>query len=163
MMPCTNMVEWVDARRKGSGKPYRKVKKHHSWWSTYLGQEVPEGMVPCKGAVKIEISVGHGCPCCSGPEVEIEYECDACGGTFYPELPSNTGDLEDLLNEGVITKAKNKKMQAAYVAAHEEAEAKRAKYLKEQEERFAKNRAKAAEKKKLIAEAKAARKKKAKK
>jgi hypothetical protein len=155
------MVLWVDRRKKGSGEPLRKIKKNswHSWWSDYLGVERAEGLVPCEGKVEIESSVSDGCPCCSGPEIDIEYRCDACDCTFYPELPQNTGDLEDLLNEGVITQTRNKGMQEAYIKAHEEAEEKRRKMLEEHEARIAKNRAAAAEKKKLIAEAKAARKK----
>jgi len=168
MMQCSNMVLWVDRRKKGSGEPQRVLKRKswYSWWSEYLGVEKPEGLVPCEGTVKIEISISHGCNCCSGSEVEVEYECDACGGNFYPELPYNTGALEDLLNEGVITATRNKGMQEAYVKAHKEAEEKRRVMLEERDVMIAKNRAaaekkkrKAAEDKKLIAEAKAARKK----
>jgi len=168
VMPCSNTVLWVDRRKKGSGEPLRKIKKNswYSWWSDYLGVEKPEGLVPCTGTVKIEISVSEGCPCCSGPEIDIEYRCDACDSTFYPELPRHSGDLEDLLNEGVITATRNRGMQEVYVKAHEEAEEKRRVMLEERDAMIAKNRAaaekkkrKAAEDKKLIAEAKAARKK----
>ena len=165
MMQCSNMVLWVAARRKGSGDPFRKIKKNswHSWWSTYLKVEQAEGLVPCEGRVKIEIETSYGNGCCDPGGTSIVYECDACGCPFYPELPQNAGDLEDLLNEGFVTKARNKKMREAHVKGYEEAEERMKKFREESDARIAKNRARGKEERKLVAEAKAARKKAAKK
>ena len=159
MMPCSNMVLWVDARKKGSGEPIRKIKKWHSWWFTYGGNEVPEGMVPCTGRVKIEVETHYGNGCCDAGGTSIVYECDTCKGNFYPEMPQDAEDLAELLNEGTISKTKGKARAKAHIAAHEAHQERMNKYMAESKIKFAANRAKAAEDRKLRAEGKAARKK----
>ena len=159
MMPCSNMVLWVDARKKGSGKPIRKIKKWHSWWFTYCGQEEPEGMVPCTGRVKIEVETSYGNGCCDAGGTSLVYKCDTCRGGFYPEMPQDTEDLAELLNEGLITKDQGEARAKAHIAAHEAQIERQNKFREESKIKFAANRVKAAEDRKLKAEAKAARKK----
>lgn len=168
MMPCSNMVLWAAARRKGSGDSYRKIKKWHSWWSTYLGKAEPEGMVPCTGTVKVEIEPSYGgCHCCDSSSVSVTYECDACGGDFYPELPGDVDGLADLLNERtVLSKTKGKARAKAHIERHERHEAQVQEFAKEQKIKFAENRkrAEAAEDRRVAARKRARKKaKKAKK
>lgn len=116
MTPCRNLILWVDARRRGSGKPYKKAKESYSWWSAHLGAEVPKEAVPCTGTVKVKIELGYDYGgCCGGSHVEITYECDTCKSHFYPELPQGSDSLAEFLSgHTVISKTKGKEMAKEY-------------------------------------------------
>tara|TARA_B100001778_G_scaffold330827_1_gene334020 strand:- start:37138 stop:37587 length:450 start_codon:yes stop_codon:yes gene_type:complete len=66
----------------------------------------------CDGELRVSISNPDGC-CCgySLAEFEIEYECKACGNTFFPELPRTESDLEEFMQSFVseLSEAKRKK------------------------------------------------------
>ncbi len=89
-MKCNAMVLYKDARKKGSGEPYKKAAKIYSWWalhqlSDYIKAE-PE-MIECDGELEVELKV-EVLPDWGGTysELQVVTKCKKCGNTNFGEL-----------------------------------------------------------------------------
>lgn len=103
-MKCGTWVLWRDARRKGSGKPYRKaIRWYHS---DFPRQNVPEeeakDIVICDGDVTVSIRAFDE-PDWGGTTatLEIAYKCSTCGAVIFPHLPQNAEQLSEFVTKAV--------------------------------------------------------------
>lgn len=103
-MKCNTLVLWRDARRKGSGKPYRKaVRWYHS---AFPPEAIPESeradLVKCEGTISATVAAVNeaewgGCYAA----LEIAYKCDTCGASAFPHLPNDAASLSVALTRYV--------------------------------------------------------------
>lgn len=113
-MKCGSYVLYVEARKKGSGEPYQRVKETVSWWGTSdMGIRndakapssldlLQRGYNACHGTVQATVSAVDD-PYWGGTsaQLEIDYKCDTCGQTFFPELPATAEDLSKFVTDMV--------------------------------------------------------------
>ena len=97
-MKCNAYVIYKDAKKKGSGEPYKKAVListkyqeeliHESLLKEKYIIELKEKIskaVYCDGDVEVTVKINYG-PHRDDEDVEVEYKCNKCGNTFFPEL-----------------------------------------------------------------------------
>lgn len=61
--------------RKGGTRTYQRSTTHH----TTKVEAYKKGWVRCPGELEVDVRMtGGGCPCCEGPEIDIEFSCSVC-------------------------------------------------------------------------------------
>ena len=95
-MNCNCKVTMVDARRVGSGKPYKRATK--VLYPADPRYADSDGEI-CNGKIiaTVNATMDGGCGCCGYADLEVEYKCDKCGGQYYSELPNTEETLSDFL------------------------------------------------------------------
>ncbi len=103
-MKCNTRVVWRDARRKGSGKPYRKaIRWYHSGFpDATIPVEERAVMEVCDGAIVATINARDE-PEWGGSyaTLEIAYKCHTCGASAFPHLPSNSEQISKLVTAAI--------------------------------------------------------------
>ena len=106
-MKCTNWIIVEISQCKPTcdkmhkhRKPKEIIVDSRTWFMWKNGQgfhyQSPEYIKQqeCRGNIKANVSISGGC--CGKEDIEIEYKCDRCNGTSYPELPT-AGRLSEFL------------------------------------------------------------------
>jgi hypothetical protein len=107
-MQCGHYVKWETRRRRGSGVEYQKAVDIKA--TTHFGDELlAQGYTICAGTVRCTRLEAVDEPDwgTTYAKLEVDYTCDTCGCTFYPELGMDADientSLRELVNLGIDT------------------------------------------------------------
>jgi len=109
-MRCRAWVKWkAVGKKKLKKKPSMIISMYNHYVRGMPLTDAPpkgykqrykeEDLVQCDGqvAVSVRVSIDGGCACCGSVELEVEYKCNKCGNTDFPELPNDKESLSDFL------------------------------------------------------------------
>ena len=103
-MKCGAYVKYVDAKRKGSGENYRKPEQVLHPYGVKLGWFTPTSdMEVCDGEIKAKVDAVEE-PEWGGTytSLEINYTCNKCKCSYFPELPGSSDALSKFLTERIL-------------------------------------------------------------
>lgn len=119
-MKCGTMVLWREARKRGSGEPYRKAVR---WYHSGLTAGDPaSGFIPeaewtllerCDGPITATIQAREE-PEWGGSyaALEIAYSCKKCGAKIFPHLPQDAESLSKFVTEAIGALAESRQREA---------------------------------------------------
>ena len=161
-MKCGTLVRYVERKRKKKGGGYttrlvadRWVTPWHQkveeWSIDYPNPTHPdwkkEDFIKCDGDIVASIeAVDEPDWGCSYASLRIDYKCNKCGASYFPELPQDSESLSKLVTEAIvkITKKQRAEALAKGLKQKKETDAR----MKEMNQQLIDNRKKVAENKK---------------
>jgi hypothetical protein len=101
-MKCNAALFYKDAKRKGSGEPYKKIHKVVPLGTNYYGlPKYEDAEEICDGRILVNIEAVDE-PDWGGTyaTLVVEYKCEKCGNILFPHLP-NKYELKDYMQKHV--------------------------------------------------------------